>query len=133
MNKGVKIFGKTGVNTIFREMNQFNDRNVVKPLKKYQITQEVRNKALGYLMFLKEKRTGEIKSCGCVDGRSQRLYKSKAKTSSPIVATESIFISSVNDAKEGRDVAHVDIPGAFLQTEASDGTLPALQWIVSDS
>ena len=53
MNRGVKMFGKNGVNAIFKEMKQFNDREVVKPLKKYQITKEVRDKAIGYLMFLK--------------------------------------------------------------------------------
>ena len=87
MNKGVKMFGRNGIDAIFREMKQFNDRKVVKPLKRHQITQEVRAKALGYLMFLKEKRTGEIKAGGGADGRPQRLYKSKNETSSPTVAT----------------------------------------------
>ena len=31
------------------------------------------------------------------------------------------------DAKVGRDIAHVDIPGAFLQTKVSDGTILKLQ------
>ena len=31
------------------------------------------------------------------------------------------------DAEEGRDVAHMDIPGAFLQTSVSDGTIIKLQ------
>ena len=101
MNRGVNIFGKTGVNAIFREMKQFNDRNIVKQLKKHQITWEVRDKALGYLIFLKEKRTCKIKARGCADGCPQRLYKSKIETSSPTVATESIFTSIVNNTKEG--------------------------------
>ena len=52
------------------------------------------------------------------------------ETSSPTAHTESISIGSTIDAKEGRDVAHVDIPGAFLQTEASDGTTIKLQGVL---
>ena len=40
---------------------------------------------------------------------------------------------SINDAKEGRDTAHVDIPGAFLQTDASDGTIIKLQGVLVDT
>ena len=34
------------------------------------------------------------------------------------------------NAKENREVAHVDIPGAFLQTPASDGTIIKLQGVL---
>ena len=96
-------------------------------LKPEDITPEVKNKALGYLMFLKQKRNGDIKGRGCADGRPQRLYKQKSETSSPTAAIESIFITGLIDAQENRDVAIVDIPGAFLQTAASDNTIIKLQ------
>ena len=121
------MFGKRGVASIYKEMKQFDDRNVVRPLERSKISRDVRKKALGYLMFLKEKRSGEIKARGCADGRPQKLYTDKMQTSSPTVATESIFMTSAINAKEGRDVAVVDIPGAFLQTKASDGTVIELQ------
>ena len=70
--------------------------------------------ALGYLMFLKQKRTGQIKGWGCADGWKQCLYTPKDDASSPTVATESVLLSCVTDAKEHRDVATVDIPGAFM-------------------
>ena len=41
----------------------------------------------------------------------------KEDLTSPTVTTESIFITSVIDAKENREVAIVDLPGAFLHTE----------------
>ena len=87
----------------------------------------MKNKALGYLIFLKEKRNGDIKGRGCADGRPQRLFKSKEETSSPTAITESIFITGLIDAQENRDVAIVDIPGAFLQTNASSNTIIKLQ------
>ena len=73
-------------------------------------------------MFLNRNRIGDIKNRGCVDGRPQRAYKSKLKTSSLTVCTKSVFIGSGMDVSAGKDVAHVDIPGAFLQTNASDET-----------
>ena len=122
MKKGVKIWGENGVMSIYKEMEQFHDRNVMNPLLPSEITDTIRERALGYLLFLKKKRNNDIKARGCADGRPQRVYKSKEETCSPTAATESVFITALLDAQEGRDVAHVDIPGAFLQTEASDDT-----------
>ena len=115
------------MDAIIKEMKQFHDRKVVKPLLPEDITPEIRKRALGYLMFLKQKRNGSIKGRGCADGRPQRVYKSKTETSSPTAAIESVFITVLIDAREGRDVAIVDIPGAFLQTAASSNTIIKLQ------
>ena len=51
MNKGVQKYGDKDIGAIFKEMKQFNDREVVRPLKRHQITKEIRDKALRYLMF----------------------------------------------------------------------------------
>ena len=130
MNAGIKAFGQKGVDAVVKEMKQFHDREVVKPILPNDVTADIRKRALGYLMFLKRKRSGDIKGRGCADGRPQRVYKTKMETSSPTVFTESIFIGSAMDAMEGRDVAHVDIPGAFLQTAASDDTIIRLQGVL---
>jgi hypothetical protein len=51
----------------------------------------------------------------CADGHKQKYGTwVKQDTTSPTVATESVFITAVIDAQEGRDVACFDIPGAFL-------------------
>jgi hypothetical protein len=71
-------------------------------------------------MFLKEKRCGTIKGQGCADGGKQREHISKDETSSPTVAIESVMLSCTIDAKEGRNVATADIPGAFMQTDMDD-------------
>ncbi len=44
----------------------------------------------------------------------------KQETTSPTVSNESVFLTSVVDAHERRDVACYDIPGAFLHAD-SDG------------
>jgi hypothetical protein len=71
-------------------------------------------------MFLKEKRCGKIKARGCADGRKQRLYTKKEDASSPTASIESVMITSVIEAKEERDVAVVDIPGAFMQADMDE-------------
>ena len=96
---------------------------MVCPLQPHTIASDVKNKALGHRVFFKKKLNGKIKGRGCADGRPQRLYKSKEETYSLIATTESIFITTLLDAQEGRDVTVVDIPGAFLQTKASNNTL----------
>jgi hypothetical protein len=72
---------------------------------------------LHYLMSLKKKRCGRIKGCRCADGRKQRIYKTKEATSTPTVATESLMLSCVIDAKEQRTVVTANIPGAFMQAD----------------
>ena len=114
MKAGIKAFGQQGVDAVVEEMRQFHYREIVSPINPTEITPEVRARALGYLMFLKQNRNGDIKGRGCADGLPERVYKSKLETSSPTVCTESVFIGCAMDAKEGRDVAHVDIPCAFL-------------------
>ena len=120
MKRGLKLFGEKGEAAISKEMQQLHDRKVMTPVKKNMLTDQERKRALNYLMFLKEKRDGTIKARGCADGRSQRVYKSKAETSSPTCKTETIFITAVIDATERRDVATVDIPGAFMQADIDE-------------
>jgi hypothetical protein len=71
-------------------------------------------------MFLKQKRCGKIKGRGCADGRKQREYLSKEDVSSPTVAIESVLLTCAIDALERRDVATVDIPGAFMQADMDE-------------
>ena len=88
--------------------------------KHNELTREDKKKALQYLMFLKEKRSGRIKGRGCADGRKQRLYKSKEETSSPTISLEALFLTCLIDAKEGRKVVTLDIPGAFMQADMDE-------------
>ena len=39
---------------------------------------------------------------------------------SPTVATESVFLTAVIDALEGRHVAVIDVPGAFMQADMDE-------------
>ncbi len=66
------------------------------------------------LIFLKEKKGGNIKARLCANGNPQREHIAKEEAAAPTVALESVIITSTIDAKEGRKVVTIDIPGAFL-------------------
>ena len=114
MKKGLLKYGEAGVAAVLSELKQLHDRGVLKPTDGTTLSPEERKASLPYLMFVKQKRCGKIKARGCADGRKQRDYTNKEDASSPTVAIESIMILCAIDAKEGRDVATVDIPGALL-------------------
>ena len=115
--QGLKIFGERGEKAIGKELQQIHDMEGFQPKHWHELTKEQRAKALKYLMYLKEKRDGSTKGRGCADGRPQRLYTSKIETSSPTASLAGIMLTCMIDAYERRDVATVDIPGAFLQTK----------------
>ena len=73
-------------------------------------------KAISYLMFLKEKRSGKVKGRACVNGAPHRAYIHKEDASSLTVANESVFITSVIAANKKRFVRCYDVLGAFLHT-----------------
>jgi Reverse transcriptase (RNA-dependent DNA polymerase) len=120
MKKGIKLFGQDGVDAVLSELSQLHDRNVLDPKNADTLSRGEKKAALEYLMFLKKKRCGRIKGRGCADGRKQRAYTSKEDASSPTVSIEALLLSCVIDAKEKRDVATVDIPGAFMQADMDE-------------
>ena len=120
MKHGIKTFGEDGVKAVTDELQQLHDRVVMKVKHKKDLWPEQRPDSLGYLMFIKCKRNGKVKGRGCTDGRKQRAWTSKEEASSPTVATEAVFLTPVFDALENRDVAIVDVPGAFMQADMDE-------------
>jgi Reverse transcriptase (RNA-dependent DNA polymerase) len=120
MKKGLKLYGDKAEAAVEEELQQLHDRKVMMPVEADSLSYAEKKKALEYLMFLKEKRTGKIKGRGCADGRKQRVYTAKEEASSPTVSIESIMLTSVIDALEGRHVATADIPGAFMQADMDE-------------
>ena len=57
-----------------KELKQIHDMEGFQPKHWHELITKELEMALKYLMYLKEKRTGEIKGRGCADGRSQREY-----------------------------------------------------------
>ena len=68
-------------------------------------------------MFLNEKQDGSIKGCGVADGRNQREKIKPKDATSPTVSTEVVMLTATIYALEGRGVAVVDIPEAYLSAD----------------
>ena len=130
--KGLQVFGPLGKVAVFREMQQLHQQKVCKPRKATDLSANQHKASLGYLMFLKQKHSGQIKGQGCADGRKQHLYTGKEEKTSPTIATESIMLTSTIDAKEGRDVATVDIPGTFMHSDQDETVHLQLQGTLAD-
>ena len=103
-----------------KEMRQLHDRGVMMPVHKKSLTSEQRKEALAYFMFLNRKRCGKVKGRGCADSRKQRAYIAKEESTAPTVSTEAVFLTAVIDALESREVAVLDIPGAFMQADIDE-------------
>ena len=87
---------------------------------KVKLTLEDRQKALRFLMFIKEKWDGTVKARGCADGRPQQQHSDKEEVSSPIMSLEAIMMSCCIDTKEGRYVVVIDIPEALLHADMNE-------------
>lgn len=120
MKQGLLKFAEEGVAAVKKELLQLHTRKVMEARAAKELTPTQRKEALGYLMFLKRKRCGKVKARGCADGRPQRAYVAREDAASPTVSTEAVFLTAIVDAQEGRDVAIVDVPGAFMQADMDE-------------
>ena len=124
-NAGIKKFGERAVAAMIKEFTQLNEgavpgKPVVVPTDVRTLTAMEKKKALPAVNLIKEKWNGEIKGRSCVDGSEQRKYlKQDESVASPTASLESLFVSLLIDAYEGRDVATYDVPGAYLQARLS--------------
>ncbi len=103
-----------------KEVNQLQWRDTFVPRQMLELTSEQQTKILQSHMFIGQKRTGETKASMVTGGNTQRGHVTKKEPSSTTVSTETVLLTSIVDAHEGRDVAVVDIPNAFIQTQVDD-------------
>jgi hypothetical protein len=101
-------------------MKQLHFRDTFKPKHWSELSKTQHQTVVESHMFLNEKRDGSLKGRTVDGGNKQRDYISKEDASSPTVTTEAVLLSCIIDAKEGRDVAVIDIPNAFIQTRVED-------------
>ena len=70
--------------------------------------------------MVKKKRCGKCKGKVIADGRKQRPYIAKESVASPNVRLESLLTTLVIDGYENRDVAILDVGGAFLLSKIAE-------------
>jgi hypothetical protein len=114
LKAGLKRFGSRGDTAVTKELSQLHTMNCFCPCDHRSLTRDDRRNALSSLIFLTEKRTGEVKARACANGSVQRQHVAKEEAAAPTVTSEAIFVKSTIYARENRDVATCDIPGAFF-------------------
>ena len=121
--KGIKKHGQIAINAILKEYKQLHDLGVFKPRYKRDLNDQQLKDCLRLITVIKEKRCGTIKGQAVADGRPQRSYIPREEAASPTVSLESLILSLMIDAHEGRDVATADVAGAFLKGDMPDFVL----------
>ena len=102
LKPGLKKFGIRGKATAMKELTSLHVMDTWTPMAAHELSREQRMRALSSLLFLKEKRTGDIKGRACINGAPQRAYIPKEDAASPTVSTESTFITATIAASERR-------------------------------
>jgi hypothetical protein len=103
-----------------KEVYQLHWRDTCVPRQMSELTAEQQTKILQSHMFIGQKRTGETKARMVAGGNTQRGHVTKEESSSPTVSTKAVLLTLIVDAHEGRDVAIIVIPNAFIQTQVDD-------------
>ncbi len=91
------------------------ERDVV-PRRMSELTAEQQTKILQSHMFIGQKWTGETKARIVTGGNTQRGQVTKEELSSPTMSTKAVLLTSIVNARKGRDAAVVDIPNTFIQS-----------------
>ena len=132
LKAGLRHFGHRGDTAVKIELTQFHTMSCFKPRDARTLTRDDRRNALASLMFLTEKRSGEVKTCACANGSVQRKHIAKEVAAAPTVSPDAIFIQATIIAHERRDVATCYIPGAFLQADNLDYVLMHLDGVLAE-
>jgi hypothetical protein len=127
LKPGLRKFGEKGAKAAMDELTQLHIMDTWMAMDPSKITQEDCMRALSLLLFLKEKQTGKIKGCACINGAPQHEYIPKEEAASPTVSTESTFITAAIAVKEKRKVQCYDIPSAFGNTDMDKDLLMVLR------
>jgi hypothetical protein len=92
-----------------------------------RLSREQKMRALSSPLFLKEKRTGDVKGRACVNRAPQRAYIPREEAASPTVSTELTFIMASIAAHEKRFVRCYDVPSAFMNTDVDKEVIMVLK------
>ena len=127
LNKGIKVLGVRGEAAVVKELTSIHDMDTFSPIDSSTLTYADKRNAVSSLMFLKEKMNGDVKGRACANGSKQRNYIAKEDAASPTVSTDAVLITAAIDAYEGRHVATVDLPSAFLHTDTDEDVTMVLE------
>ena len=109
--------------TLVVEYSQLDKQDMFDPQRIEDLSYGEKAEALHLITMVKAKRDGVVKARTCADRRKQCRYISKEDVASPTIQLESLIMSLLIDAREGRDVATADIVGVYLLANMKDYVL----------
>ena len=104
-----------------------HDKVVFHLIKGEQLTRSHKHGALQVIILLKQNRFGKIKGQAVTDQQKQIEVSKKSDATSPKAETELVLITSVIEAAEGRHVAVIDAPRAFLKADMDKEVIVILE------
>jgi hypothetical protein len=116
LKAGLKKFGEVGKTNALTKLTQLHTYETYHPVHAKLLSPAEQKQALLSLMNIVKKHNGRVRAQAVADGSKERTqpgYK-KGDRASPTIATNSIIITAAIDAHKRRNVATIDIPGAFL-------------------
>ena len=127
MKQGLKMFGQKAVEAVIKEYAQLDMKGVFEGVYSKDLTIKQKKEALELFTLIKLKRCGKVKARACANGKKQRRYIKKETISSPTAQLESLILTLMIDAFEGRDTATADVTGAYLYASMPDLVLVKLR------
>ena len=129
VKKGISLFGYDAILSVVKEVKQMLDQDVWEGQDPTELSTEEWRTVINSMIFLKEKFTAEglfqkLKARLVAGGHQQKKELFEDTKSAPTVATQSVFMITAIAATEGRAVAAVDVPGAFLKAPISKDDPP---------
>ena len=112
-----------------KELTQIHKLETYEPIMASYLSWEEKS-----LLFITEKRNGDIKARKVANGSNQCMYDgyNKADGLSTTVTTENIFFTGVVDARKGREMAVIDITNSFMHAHNDERVLMLLRGKLSE-
>ena len=117
VKEGIRKHGKEAKALALKEARNLVGNECFGEINQSTLTQAMKDKALPILMFMIMKRNGLLRTRGVADGSVERIFTSKEDVSLPTPDFYAFKYICALIAKESRDVATLNFPGFFLQTE----------------
>jgi hypothetical protein len=128
----IKQYGQEAIDSIKKELLQLHEKGVFKPINYQTLSSKQKSHVLRSLMFVKRKRNNVLKSRFVANGSMQIRSLAAIDPSSPTVSTEALFISAAIDAMEQRQMATVDVEGAYLHCKMVGEVFMRIDKVIAD-
>jgi hypothetical protein len=131
IKQAIQEHGYDAIISLVKEVTQLSDRGTFEPVDTTQLSADELARVITSKMFLKAKYNAagdfeKLKSRLVAGGHQQDRTVYDSIAASPTAHTSSSFIVGAIAAKEGRAVAKIDFPGAFLNADMPDDHAPVL-------